>query len=139
MDTQTVYPQVKAIVADVLAIDESEIRPDGSLINDYGGESIDFLDLLYRLEREFKVKLSRGQIEREARGDLEDEDFEENGRLTEMGLARLQEYLSEVPRDRFRPRMAVAEIPTLFTVETFCKLVLVAQQKKLQEEQAASS
>ena len=79
-----------------LAIDESEVEPDGSLINDYGGESIDFLDLVYRLEREFKVKIPRGQIEKEARGALEDEAFAENGKLTEEGMVQLKDYLAEV-------------------------------------------
>ena len=136
MDTSSIYPKVKAIVADVLAIDESEVEPDGSLINDYGGESIDFLDLVYRLEREFKVKIPRGQIEKEARGALEDEAFAENGKLTEQGMAQLKEYLSEVPADRFKNGMSVAAIPTLFTVETFCKLVVRAQER---QEQPASS
>ena len=135
MDTSSIYPRVKVIVADVLAIDESEVEPNGSLINDYGGESIDFLDLVYRLEREFKVKIPRGQIEKEARGALEDEDFAANGKLTEQGMAQLKEYLSEVPADRFKDGMSVAAIPTLFTVETFCKLVLTAQER--QEESAS--
>lgn len=136
MDTSSIYPKVRAIVADVLAIDESEIRPEGSLIDDYGGESIDFLDLVFRLEREFKVKIPRGQIETEARGALEDSEFAVNGRLTEKGMARLKEYLSEVPAGRFRERMSVAEIPTLFTVETFCRLVLRARER---QGEAASS
>lgn len=136
MDTSSIYPQVCAVVADVLAIDESKIKPEGSLIDDYGAESIDFLDLVYRLEREFKVKIPRGQIENDARGAMADEEFADNGRLTENGMARVREYLSEVPAERFRDRMSVAEIPTLFTVETFCKLVLRAQER---QEQAASS
>jgi acyl carrier protein len=123
-------------VADVLAIDESEVEPDGSLINDYGGESIDFLDLVYRLEREFKVKIPRGQIEKEARGALEDEAFAENGKLTEEGMVQLKEYLAEVPEERFKDGMSVVAIPTLFTVQTFCKLVLRAQER---QEQPASS
>jgi acyl carrier protein len=135
MDTSSIYPKVREITADVLAIDEDDIKPGGSLIDDYGGESIDFLDLVYRLEREFKVKIPRGQVEQEARGALEDEAFSQNGRLTEQGMVQLREYLSEVPADRFRDKMSVAEIPTLFTVETFCKLVLSAQQRK---EQPAS-
>ena len=135
MDTSSVYPKVREIVADVLAIDEEEVRPDGSLIDDYGGESIDFLDLVYRLEREFKIKIPRGQIEKEARGGIEDAEFAKHGLLTETGMARLKEYLSEVPEDRFTNRITVAEIPTLFTVETFCKLVLRAQERR---EQAAS-
>ena len=136
MDTSSIYPRVKVIVADVLAIDESEVEPDGSLINDYGGESIDFLDLVYRLEREFKVKIPRGQIEKEARGALEDEAFAENGKLTEQGMVQLKEYLAEVPAERFKDGMSVAAIPTLFTVQTFCKLVLRAQER---QEQPASS
>jgi acyl carrier protein len=135
MDTSSIYPRVKVIVADVLAIDESEVEPNGSLINDYGGESIDFLDLVYRLEREFKVKIPRGQIEKEARGALEDKAFAENGKLTEQGMVQLKEYLSEVPAERFKDGMSVAAIPTLFTVETFCKLVLNAQER---QEQPAS-
>jgi acyl carrier protein len=135
MDTSSIYPRVKVIVADVLAIDESEVEPNGSLINDYGGESIDFLDLVYRLEREFKVKIPRGQIEKEARGALDDKAFAENGKLTEQGMVQLKEYLSEVPAERFKDGMSVAAIPTLFTVETFCKLVLNAQER---QEQPAS-
>ncbi|MEE9563042.1 MAG: acyl carrier protein [Thermoanaerobaculia bacterium] len=136
MDTSSIYPRVKVIVADVLAIDESEVEPDGSLINDYGGESIDFLDLVYRLEREFKVKIPRGQIEKEARGALEDEAFAENGKLTEEGMVQLKDYLAEVPEERFKDGMSVVAIPTLFTVQTFCKLVLRAQER---QEQPASS
>ncbi len=136
MDTSSIYPRVKVIVADVLAIDESEVEPDGSLINDYGGESIDFLDLVYRLEREFKVKIPRGQIEKEARGALEDEAFAENGKLTEEGMVQLKDYLAEVPEERFKDGMSVVAIPTLFTVQTFCKLVLRAQGR---QEQPASS
>ncbi len=136
MDTSSIYPTVRAIVADVLAIDESTIRPDGSLIDDYGGESIDFLDLVFRLEKEFKVKIPRGQIEKETRGAMADSEFASGGRLTEKGLVRLKEYLSEVPPERFRERMAVAEIPRLFTVETFCKLVLRARER---QDQPATS
>jgi hypothetical protein len=63
-------------------------------------------------------------IEQEARLGIGDEDFEEHGRLTEKGLEHLKEYLSEVPEDRFTPKMQVSLIPTLFTPETFCKIVL---------------
>ncbi|MFV2073245.1 MAG: phosphopantetheine-binding protein [Thermoanaerobaculales bacterium] len=124
MNTDTVYPKVREIVADVLAFDEFEIQRDGSLVDDYNAESIDFLDLVYQLEREFKIKIPRGMIEQEARRGLSDEEFEENGRLTDEGLKQLKTYLSEVPEDRFTPRMQVAIIPTLFTVETICKIVV---------------
>ncbi|MCW8984396.1 MAG: acyl carrier protein, partial [Thermoanaerobaculales bacterium] len=107
MNTDTIYPKVREIVADVLAFDESEIQRDGSLVDDYGAESIDFLDLVYQLEREFKIKIPRGMIEEEARRGLSDDTFEEHGRLTDKGLEKLKEYLSEVPEDRFTPGMQV--------------------------------
>jgi acyl carrier protein len=136
MNTDIIYPKVREIVADVLAIDESEIERDGSLIDDYGAESIDFLDLVYRLEREFKVKIPRGQIEEDVRTAMRDGEFEAKGRLTEEGLAQLREYLSEVPEDRIEPNMPVNLIPTLFTSETFCKVVIRALE---QSEQSAAS
>lgn len=135
MDTDTVYPKVREIIADVLAFDESEIERDGSLVDDYDAESIDFLDLVYQLEREFKIKIPRGMIEQEARRGIADDEFEEHGRVTDKGLERLREYLSEVPEDRFKPKMPVNLIPTLFTPETFCKIVV----RELEgAEQAAS-
>ena len=124
MNTDTIYPKVREIIADVLAFDEEEIQRDGSLVDDYNAESIDFLDLVYQLEREFKIKIPRGMIEQEARRGLSDEEFAEHGRLTDNGLEQLKGYLSEVPEDRFAPRMQVTLIPTLFTPETFCKIVL---------------
>lgn len=134
MNTDTVYPKVREIVADVLAFDESEIERDGSLVNDYNAESIDFLDLVYQLEREFKIKIPRGMIEQEVRQGVADGEFEEHGRLTDKGLAQLKEYLSEVPGDRFVGQMQVTLIPTLFTVETFCKIVLREQERSGQPE-----
>jgi acyl carrier protein len=136
MDTSSVFPKVQEIVADVMAVDEDEVKPDSSLINDLGAESIDLLDLVFRLERGFKVKIPRGQIEKDARGDLPPEEFEQKGKVTEKGMAALREYLSEVPAERFSADMRVAEIPALFTVETFCKVVARAQES---QGQAASS
>jgi acyl carrier protein len=135
MDTDSIYPKVREIIADVLAFDEEEIQRDGSLVDDYSAESIDFLDLVYQLEREFKIKIPRGMIEQEARRGVADDEFESHGRVTDKGLERLKEYLCEVPEDRFTPNMPVNLIPTLFTAETFCKIVV----RELEgAEQAAS-
>ena len=135
IDTDSIYPKVREIIADVLAFDESEIERDGSLVDDYSAESIDFLDLVYQLEREFKIKIPRGMIEQEARRGVADDEFESHGRVTDKGLERLKEYLCEVPDDRFTPNMPVNLIPTLFTPETFCKIVV----RELEgAEQAAS-
>lgn len=126
MNATDVFPKVREIVAEVLVIDEEEVSLNSRLIADLGAESIDFLDLVFQLEKEFKIKIPRGQLEKNARGDLAEEDFEKGGVLTEQGLQALQNYLSEVPAEEFKSSMKVNEIPTLFTVETFCKLVVSA-------------
>ena len=126
MNVESVYPKVREIVADVLVIDEDEVTPNSRLIADLGAESIDFLDLVFQLEKEFKIKIPRGQLEKNARGDLAEDEFEKGGTLTAQGLVALQNYLSEIPADQFKANMKVNEIPVLFTVETFCKLVVSA-------------
>lgn len=130
MGVNDVYPQVKTILADVLALDESEIEINKSLVKDLDAESIDFLDLIYRLEREFKIKIPRGQIEKEGRGDLSDDEFVQNGVLTAAGLEAMKAYLPEVPAEKFHQGLKVAELPSLWTVETLCKLVIRAQQNQ---------
>jgi acyl carrier protein len=104
------------------------VKPDSSLIGDLGAESIDFLDIVFRLERAFKVKIPRGKIIEDARGTLSESEFESGGTLTPAGEQRLREFLSEVPADRIKSPVKAAEIAKLFTVETFAKMV-IRQQK----------
>ncbi|MBP84576.1 MAG: acyl carrier protein [Verrucomicrobiales bacterium] len=127
-EIDAIYPQVAEIVADALGCDEDEVKPDSSLINDLDAESIDFLDIVFRLEQEFKVKIPRGKAMEEARGELSEEEFEQGGIVTDAGLAKIKTYLAEIPADRIADPLKSAEIPKLFTTETFCKMV-VREQK----------
>ena len=129
-DLEAVYPTVAKTIADALGCELAEVKPDASLINDLGAESIDFLDLVFRLERAFKVKIPRGKIVEDARGDLPEAAFEQKGVVTEAGLATLRSYLSEVPAERIAAPLKVADIPRLFTPETFAKLVIRAQREQ---------
>ncbi len=123
-----VYPKVAQIMADALGCDVEQVGLDVSLIEGLNAESIDFLDIVFRLERTFKVKIPHGKVVEDARGNLPEAAFEQKGYLTEAGLECLREYLSEVPADRFRSPVKVADIPRLFTPETFCKVVVRAQR-----------
>jgi acyl carrier protein len=123
-----VYPKVAQIIADALGADAAQVKLDVPLIEGLDAESIDFLDLVFRLERAFGVKIPRGKIVEDARGDLPESDFEQKGLVTEAGLQRLREFLSEVPAERFRSPLKSADIPRLFTPETFCKVVVRAQR-----------
>jgi acyl carrier protein len=115
-------------MADALGCDRERVIPEASLIDDLGAESIDFLDIIFRLERTFKVKIQRGKIVEEARGDLSESEFNNGGVVSDVGLERLKAFLNEVPAARFKSPLSVADIPRLFTTETFCKLVLRQQR-----------
>ena len=126
MNVASVFPKVREIIAEVLVMDEDDISLHSRLIADLGAESIDFLDLVFQLEKEFKIKIPRGQLEKNARGNLAENEFETGGVLTPAGLESLKNYLSEVPAEHFKAQLKVNDIPMLFTVETFCKLVVAA-------------
>ena len=123
-----VFPTVAETMADALGCDLEDIKLDVSLIEGLDAESIDFLDMVFRLERAFKIKIPRGKIVEDSRGTLSEAEFEQKGLVTDRGLSQLKAFLSEVPADRFRTPLKVAEIPRLFTAETFCKLVIRAQR-----------
>ncbi|KPK18755.1 MAG: acyl carrier protein [Betaproteobacteria bacterium SG8_41] len=123
-----VYPTVAATIADALGCDVEDVKLDVSLIEGLDAESIDFLDLVFRLERAFKVKIPRGKIVEDARGDLPEADFEQKGIVSDAGMARLRTFLSEVPAERIKSPLKVVDVPRLFTAETFCKLVVRSQK-----------
>ena len=127
-EVAAIFPKVAEIMADALGCEIEQVKLEASLINDLGAESIDFLDIVFRLERGFKVKIPRGKIIEEARGDLSESEFDQGGTVSEAGLARLETFLSEVPPERFKTPLKVADIPRLFTTETFCKMVIRQQR-----------
>lgn len=128
-EIMAVFPTVAETMADALGCDVEDIKPDVSLIEGLDAESIDFLDMVFRLERAFKIKIPRGKIVENARGALTEAEFEQKGIVTDVGLAQLKSYLTEVPAERFKTPMKVKDIPRLFTPETFCKLVITAQRE----------
>jgi acyl carrier protein len=128
-EIMAVFPTVAETMADALGCDVEDIKIDVSLIEGLDAESIDFLDMVFRLERAFKIKIPRGKIVENARGTLSEAEFEQKGIVTDTGLAQLKSYLSEVPAERFKTPMKVKDIPRLFTPETFCKLVITAQRE----------
>src|ERR1043165_7386075 len=96
------YKHVLASVANVLAIDPGKITPRASLIDELGAESLDFLDLLFRLETDFKVKIPRDGIRQIAQDGLAD-GFEQAGVLTPAALERLKILMPEVAASKLAP------------------------------------
>jgi acyl carrier protein len=119
-----VFEQIQGIVSEALFCDVEQVSREANLMADLGAESIDFLDIVFRLEKAFNIKLPKGDIEAKARGSLQPQEFEVNGLLQEKALARLAEIMPEVSKDRFKVGLKVKDIPTLFTVATFERMVL---------------
>lgn len=117
-----VESNVCAIVADALGRDLSEVSIDSNLMGDLGAESIDFLDIVFRLEQRFDIQITRGEMERAAKGDMTDEDFAPGGLVSEAGLARLRELMPEAA-ERIVPGLRAAHILGLFSVRTFANMV----------------
>jgi acyl carrier protein len=121
---QSTFEKIQEIIAEALYCDKEQVTRDANLMADLGAESIDFLDIVFRLEKSFGIKLPKGDIESRARGDLADGEFEVHGTLQEKGLARLKTIMPEVDPTRFKIGLKVKDIPTLFSVATFERMVL---------------
>ena len=117
-----IFATVRACVADVLAIDPAKVTPDASLIADLGAESLDFLDLVFRLETEYGVKIPRDGIRLAAQDGLAD-GFDQGGVLTEEALERMRILMPEIPASKLASGLRTHQIPELFTTETFVRLV----------------
>ena len=111
------------IVAESLGRPVDTIQLTSVLMSDLGAESLDFLDIVFRLEREFGIQITRGEMEKASRGDMTAEEFAPQGVLSERGLARLRELMPEAS-DRIQPGLRPNMILTLFSVQTFANMVI---------------
>ena len=134
MDEDAIYARVVEEFCEALGLDEDEIEPDSKVIDDLGAESLDFLDVAFRLERAFSIKIPRGEVQRAAEEGA-DEAFEVEGKLTESGAEALRGAMPEVDPSEIEAGFPVRDIPRLFTVRTFLNLVA----KLLREKDAASA
>lgn len=122
-----VVQTVREVIADALARDVSEVQPEHNLMEDLGAESLDFLDIVFKLERAFGIQITRGEMERAARGDMTDEEFAPGGVISEAGLARLRELMPEAA-GRIKPGLRPVQILALFSVRTFVNLAEAKRQ-----------
>src|SRR3954465_3681217 len=117
-----IYTKVSATLVEALNVDEDEISPTSTLQGDLGAESIDFLDIVFRLEREFGIKIPRGELFPESifQGDP---DFVQNGRVTTKGLDELRERMPFADLSQFEANPEVSNLSDLFTVELITRYI----------------
>src|SRR5215207_3328666 len=85
------FAKVRTALVDALGVDEDEVTPEATLVGDLGAESIDFLDIVFRLEKAFDIKIPRGELFPE--DILTSTEFVQNGKLTAEGVAKLKERM----------------------------------------------
>src|SRR5947207_11602213 len=119
---EEIYSKVSATLVEALNVDEEDIKPTATLQGDLGAESIDFLDIVFRLEREFGIKIPRGELFPESifQGDPE---FVQNGRVTEKGLSELRARMPFADLNQFEQNPEVSAISDLFTVEMIARYI----------------
>lgn len=118
---EEVWAKVRYAFAEALGLEEDEVELDQLIIADLEAESLDFLDIAFRLERAFDIKIPRGGIEKEAQ---DAGGVDEDGCLTADGVQRLREAMPEVPPEEIQVGMSTSQIPETFRVATFYSLVV---------------
>jgi acyl carrier protein len=116
------FARVTKVLVESLNVDEGEVTPPASLQNDLGAESIDFLDIVFRLEHEFGIKIPRGELFPESvfQGDPE---FVSDGRVTDKGMAELRLRMPYADLAAFEKDRRLVAIPDLFTVDLVARYV----------------
>ncbi len=121
---QDTFEQVAALVRKTLALQESEpLEPKQLFFYDLGFTSMDFLDLLFRIEQHFQISIPEGTIYHLARGEMPEGEFATDGVLSEAGRQRLMAMLYDTPPEIFPARIHATTLPRYCTVGAFVRLV----------------
>src|SRR5687767_3208349 len=115
-NSQEIYEKVSATLVEALNVDEEDIKPTATLQGDLGAESIDFLDIVFRLEREFGIKIPRNELFPESifQGDP---DFVQDGKVTTKGLDELRTRMPFADLSKFEKNPELTGLGDLFRVE----------------------
>jgi acyl carrier protein len=122
MTQDEVFAEVKAILTESLSVDDDQVTPQARLQGDLNAESIDFLDIVFRLERKFGLKIDRNELFPESifQGDPK---FVQDGKVTPTGLAELREKMPYADMSAFEKNPQFDQIGDLFTVDLISRYV----------------
>lgn len=115
MNRDEIFQEVQEVLVDALGVDNDEVTSEATLMGDLGAESIDFLDIVFRLEKAFGIKIPREELF-PAESLMSNPEFINNGKLTEVGLAELREKMSHTDLATFENDPDINKLGDLFTV-----------------------
>lgn len=122
MDRNEVYEKVKLVLVDALSVDEDDVTPAARLTADLGAESIDFLDIVFKLEQTFGFKIAQGELFPE--NVAQDPRYVKDGRVTGEGIAALKERLPHADFSRFEKDPQIMKVAEVFTVDAVVNFVM---------------
>jgi acyl carrier protein len=121
MTHDEIFAKVKDILVDALAADEDDVTAQAKLTKDLGAESIDFLDIVFKLEQGFGIKINQGEFFPD---DIaKNPQYVKEGKVTGEGLAALRTRMPHVDFTAFEKDPSIGKIGELFTVDTVVKFV----------------
>jgi len=115
MSRDEIIQQVQEVLVDALGVDDDEVMIESTLMGDLGAESIDFLDIVFRLEKAFAIKIPREELF-PAENLMNNSEFIHNGKLTEKGLNELREKMPHTDLSEFEKDPDINKMGDLFTV-----------------------
>ena len=118
---QEVFEKIQEALMDALGVDDDEVTPEATLVGDLGAESIDFLDIVFRLEKAFNIEIPRAELFPE--DILTNAAYVENGKVTETGVAELKKRMPFADLSSFETNPLVQEFGNLLTVNDMCRYV----------------
>ena len=121
MTKDEVFEKVQEVLEDALGVDEEEVTPQAKLVEDLGAESIDFLDIVFRLEKAFGIKIEQSELFPE--NVLNDPRFVQDGKVTDEGMAELRRRMPHAELGEFDQSRDVEDFSNIFTVDAITKFV----------------
>ena len=118
---EEVFETVKEALVEALGVDDDEVTKDATMVGDLGAESIDFLDIVFRLEKAFEIEIPRSELFPE--DILTNAEFVQDGRVTAAGVEQLKERMPFADLSKFEENPAVQEFSNLLTVNDLCRYV----------------
>jgi acyl carrier protein len=126
--------RVLLVIAAAIECSVEDVTPNVPLLGGLGAESLDLLDIAFRLEAEFRIRMPRLNVMQRAEEHFGRDKLMRNGVLTDLGLEIVRATMPEADPDRIRPGLRAAELGTLLTAQTFVRVVrrmLEAKKKAL--------
>jgi acyl carrier protein len=115
---------VREAVVEALALDDDEVTPESTLMEDLGAESIDLLDILFRIEKSTGVKIEASDLGDYIQGGIPDDEFSDDDQIiSAKGAEQLHKVMPQTDPSELEGKLSADEVMTLFTVQNLVDMV----------------